>query len=100
MNFETGHEMSRSISHYTQYTTRWTTGVQFLAGAMMGFIFSMPPRPDQLWDPHSLLFKGYRGLLPRGLSGPGVMLTTLLHLLRGQGMGGAIPPLLQYVFMA
>jgi hypothetical protein len=44
-------------------------------------IFSPPPRPDRLWGPPSLLSDMYHGLLPRGLSGRGVKLTTHLHLL-------------------
>jgi len=34
------------------------------------FFFSSPKRPNQLWDPHSLLFNGYRGSSP-GAKQPG-----------------------------
>jgi len=40
----------------------WMSGVQLLAGAVMGF-FSLPLHSDQLWDPPSLLSSGYWGLL-------------------------------------
>jgi hypothetical protein len=33
---------------YSILTTGWTAGVQFPAGAIMGFFFSSPPRPDRL----------------------------------------------------
>jgi hypothetical protein len=33
--------------------------------------FSSPPRPDRLWGPPSLLFKGYRGFFPQGVKRPG-----------------------------
>jgi len=38
--------------------------VRFPGGARE--IFPLPPRPDQLWSPHSLLSKGYRGSYPGG----------------------------------
>jgi hypothetical protein len=43
--------------------------------------FPSPPRPDRLWDPPSLLFNGYGGIFPWGLSGREVKLTTHLHLI-------------------
>jgi hypothetical protein len=33
---------------------------------MTGFRFSSPPLPEWLWDPFSLLFKGYIGILYGG----------------------------------
>jgi hypothetical protein len=42
--------------------------------------FSFPQRPDQLWDPPSLLSNGYRELfLQRSKSNRGVKMTTHLH---------------------
>jgi hypothetical protein len=29
-------------------------------------LFSIPQSPDRLWDPKSLVYNGYRGLLLRG----------------------------------
>jgi hypothetical protein len=43
-------------------------------------IFSSPRSPDLLCGPPNLLFNGYRGLFPWGLSGRGVKLTTHLKL--------------------
>jgi hypothetical protein len=62
--------------------------------------FYLPPRPDRLLVPPILLPNGYRGLLPRELSGRGVKLATHFHLIPTLRMLGAIPLLLQYVFMA
>jgi hypothetical protein len=41
-----------------------------------------------------------RGALSLAVNGRGVKLTTHFHLVRGQRMSGAIPPLPQYAFMA
>jgi hypothetical protein len=40
-------------------------GVRVDVGSKM---FYSPEGPDQLWDPPSLLYKGYRGLYPRGIA--------------------------------
>jgi hypothetical protein len=58
-------------------------------------LFSLSPRPDRLWGPASCT-TGTRGTLP----GRGVMLTTHLHSKQSSRKGGAISPLLPYVFMA
>jgi hypothetical protein len=49
---------------YSDWVTGWTTGVRFSAGA--GHFFFLPPRPDRLWGPQSLLSIGYSSLLPGG----------------------------------
>jgi len=54
-----------------------------------------------LWGTHSLLPNGYRRLsLLRDKSGRRAKLTTHLHLVPRFRMGGAIPQLHQYIFMA
>jgi hypothetical protein len=73
------------------YALGWTSGVQFSAGAVMGF-FSLH-RVHTGSGAH-ILYYGYRGL-----SGRGVKLTTHFHLVP-KLMRGAKPPLLQYVFIA
>jgi hypothetical protein len=50
-----------------------------------------PTQPPIQWVP---------GALSLGVKRPGVKLTTHLHLVPRSRMRGAIPPLLQYVFMA
>jgi hypothetical protein len=54
-----------------RWATRCTTGIRFPAKAR--FFFS-PQRSNRLWGPPGLCI-GYRGLLPRGLSGRVVKLT-------------------------
>jgi len=44
----------------------WTTGVQFLVWAWKGFFFSLPPQPDWLWSPPSLLSNKYQQPIPWG----------------------------------
>jgi hypothetical protein len=39
-------------------------------------VFFTPQLSDRLWGPPSLLSYGYRGLVPGGISGRGLMLTT------------------------
>jgi len=60
---------------------------------MLRFSSSSPPRSDRLWGPISLLYNGYRGLLPRGQSNQGVNLTTHLHIVSRSIMCGAVSPL-------
>ena len=63
-----------------------------------GKIFpSSSKRPDWLWGPLSLLFSGYRGRIPRGLSDRGVRLITHLHLVLRFRIIGAIPILSPYM---
>jgi hypothetical protein len=50
-----------------------------------------PTQPPIQWVP---------GVLSLGVKQPGMKLTTHLHQCWGQRMSGAIPPLLQYAFMA
>jgi hypothetical protein len=60
---------------------------------MMKYFFSLPPRPDRLWHPPSLLSNGYQTLLSRvkRQRDRGVKLTTHLHLVPKLRMRGAIP---------
>jgi hypothetical protein len=52
------------LSRYSDWTTGWTTGVQFSVGAMMEIFFSLPPRPDLFWGPPCLLSNVYGRLPP------------------------------------
>jgi hypothetical protein len=56
--------------------------------------------PDQLWGPSDLLSDGYWDLFPWGKCNQCMELNTHLHLVLSLRRCGAIPPLLQYVFMA
>jgi hypothetical protein len=60
--------------------------------------FTSPLRPDQIWDPPSLLSNGYQGLFTWGSSGREVKLTTHLYLLPRSRMCGAITLMPQYAF--
>jgi hypothetical protein len=53
------------VAQYSDKAVCWTTGVQFSTWVWRD-LFSSPPRQDRLWDPPSLLSKGYRGFFPRG----------------------------------
>jgi hypothetical protein len=77
----------------------WTIGVLGFDSRWEWEFFSLPPRPERLWGPPSLLSNGYQGLCPWGQSGRGVKLTTHLHLVPRLRMRGAVPPLFLYVFM-
>jgi len=55
-----------------------------------GFLCS-PKCPDLLWDPHSILLKGQRGLLPQGVKRWRLTLITDLHLMPRFRMSGAVP---------
>jgi hypothetical protein len=57
--------------------TEWTAGVRFPTDTE---IFSIPQRPEPLWNPPNLLSNGYQGLFTGGLSVRGVKLTTQLQL--------------------
>jgi len=50
-----------------------------ISGSSSSF-FSVPSRPDWLWDPPSLLTNGYQELFPVGQNGQVMKLTTHLHL--------------------
>jgi hypothetical protein len=54
----------------------------------------------QITGPQSLIFNGYRGLLPLRVKRQGMKLPTHLHLVSRLRMRGAIYPLPQYVFMS
>jgi hypothetical protein len=80
----------------------WATG-WMMGGSSPGRgweFFSSPLRSDRRWRPPNLLFNGYQGLFPWGLSCRGVKLTTRLQLVPRSRMRGAIPQLSQYAFMA
>jgi hypothetical protein len=56
-----------------------TTGVRFLAGAIIRFFFSSPPHPDQLWGPPSLVSKDDgRGATGRAKANTGNIFNILL----------------------
>jgi hypothetical protein len=65
-------------------------GVRVLVGSR---IFTSLCRRDRLCGPPNLLSNGYRGFLPRGLSGRGVKLTTHLQLVSRSRKYGSIHPL-------
>jgi hypothetical protein len=65
-------------------------GVQVPVGVR---IFTSPRRPDRLWGPPNLLSNGYRGVIPRGLSGLGVNPTIHLQLVPSSTKCGSIYPL-------
>jgi hypothetical protein len=70
-------------------------------GQRWDFFFSSPQRPDLLWGPPIIPSNGYwRTLYLESKAARGVKLTTHLHLVPRLSICGAIPPLLQYVFMA
>jgi hypothetical protein len=82
--------------------SRYSTGLRAGRTGFWGSIpggkrecFSSPQRPGRLWDPLSLLYNGYQGLLPWGKDGRGVKLTTHLHLVprSNNAWSYAIPPL-------
>jgi len=75
------------------------TGVQFPAGAIMGF-FSLPPYPDWVWSPPSLLFNVYWGALTPEVKQLGCEADYSPPSSAIVLMGGAVPPHLQYSFMA
>jgi len=62
-----------------------------IAGSVRKFL-SLPPRPDWLWGPISLLSNGYLGFFPLSKAAGGVKLATHLHLVPGLMLGDA-PPL-------
>jgi hypothetical protein len=60
------------------------------------FVVSAAKRPHLMWVPSSLLSKCYRSVVPVGVRGPSLRLSTNLHLMARLGMSGAIlllPPM-------
>ena len=65
----------------------------------IGSYFSPPKRPDLLWGPLSLLFKGHRGS-SAGVKRPGREFDHYLHAVPSLGMSGAILLLSLCAFIA
>jgi len=65
---------------------------EFNSRRKLGF-FPLPPSPNRLWNPPSLLSNGYRELYSRKCRGRGAKLTTHFHLAARLRTGAAITPL-------
>jgi hypothetical protein len=78
----------------------WTTGVQFVAGAVMGFFFTISSRPA-LGPAHlPPPVQWVSGALSSRVKRPGSEADRSLHLVPRLRMRGPIPPLPECVFMA
>jgi hypothetical protein len=77
-------------SPHTDYARGWTVEETSDSGA--GVKRVSPMRPDWLWDPPSLLFKGAWGSTSMGVSSRCVRLTTYFHLVLMLRIRGSTPP--------
>jgi hypothetical protein len=97
--------ISTDILKLTVIHVRWHKSLSFcISGLRPGWqgvsspcrgweFFYLPPHPDRLWGPPSLLSNGYQGLFPWAWSCRGVKVTTHLHLVPKSRIRGVIPPL-------
>jgi hypothetical protein len=103
-NWLDGHLGLRGYHLCKNYTGKETWAMGWMIGGTRhgrGWeFFSSPPCPHWLWDLPSLLSNVHQGLFPWAWSSWGMKLTTHFHLLPSSRVHGAIPPLLQYAFMA
>jgi hypothetical protein len=87
------------LSHYSGLAAGWMTGVPFSTVADY-FSLHHLVQTSSMTPPPDLLSNENWGLSPRKQSGRTMKLTTHLHLVPRLKMREAVPPLLQYVFIA